>query len=353
MNDAFDVIEGDVLIEGGRIRSVAGRIGPPPPGTVAIDAAGDYLLPGFVQTHVHLCQTLFRGYADDLALLDWLRTRIWPLEAAHTPASLRAATRAGRGRTAAGRHDQRADDGDRARHGCGVRGAGADRAEGRRRQVHDGRRRRRCRAGCSSRRRRPLTRASRWPARWHGRAERPLARGPGAALRGVLLARSPRGGRPVVPRRTDCWCTRMRRRTGTRSRSCGQRTGLANIAYLAEVGLVDQHVCLAHCVWVDEGEQPTAGRAAGSRAALPGIQPQARVGHRTGGRVARARRVPSRWAPTARRATTTSTCSRRCGWRPPYRRCGSGPDAARARGAGHGHPRRRPSTGTWPRRSAR
>ena len=91
MNDAFDIIEGDVLIEDGRIRSVGGTI-VPPPGAMMIDAAGDYLLPGFVQTHIHLCQTLFRGYADDRALLDWLRTRILPMEAAHTPASLRAAT---------------------------------------------------------------------------------------------------------------------------------------------------------------------------------------------------------------------------------------------------------------------
>ena len=60
---------------------------------MVIDAAGDYLLPGFIQTHVHLCQTLFRGYADDLRLLEWLRTRIWPMEAAHTRDSLTAAAR--------------------------------------------------------------------------------------------------------------------------------------------------------------------------------------------------------------------------------------------------------------------
>ena len=41
--------------------------------------------PVSIQTHVHLCQTLFRGYADDLPLMDWLRTRVWPMEAAHTP----------------------------------------------------------------------------------------------------------------------------------------------------------------------------------------------------------------------------------------------------------------------------
>ena len=58
-----------------------------------LDAAGGYILPGFVQTHVHLCQTLFRSFADDLPLLEWLRRRVWPLEAAHTPATLRAATR--------------------------------------------------------------------------------------------------------------------------------------------------------------------------------------------------------------------------------------------------------------------
>jgi len=51
------------------------------------------VLPGFVQTHIHLCQTLFRGFADDLPLMDWLRRRVWPMEAAHSPATLRAAAR--------------------------------------------------------------------------------------------------------------------------------------------------------------------------------------------------------------------------------------------------------------------
>ena len=58
-----------------------------------IDARGGYVLPGLIQTHIHLCQTLFRGFADDLPLMDWLRRRVWPMEAAHTPATLRASTR--------------------------------------------------------------------------------------------------------------------------------------------------------------------------------------------------------------------------------------------------------------------
>jgi len=56
--------------------------------TKVIDANGLIVLPGFVQTHVHLCQTLFRNQADDLELLDWLAKRIWPMEGAHTEETL-------------------------------------------------------------------------------------------------------------------------------------------------------------------------------------------------------------------------------------------------------------------------
>jgi 5-methylthioadenosine/S-adenosylhomocysteine deaminase len=91
MNDGMEVLSGAVSIRDGRIAAVGTE--PADPHDTTIDAGGAYLLPGFVQTHIHLCQTLFRGYADDLVLLEWLRTRIWPMEAAHTPASLRAAAR--------------------------------------------------------------------------------------------------------------------------------------------------------------------------------------------------------------------------------------------------------------------
>src|SRR5690349_21174189 len=91
MNDAFDVVEGDVSIRNGRIDSFgSGYFGFH---DRHIDARGGFILPGFVQTHVHLCQTVFRGSADDLPLMDWLRRRIWPLEAAHTPRTLRTAVR--------------------------------------------------------------------------------------------------------------------------------------------------------------------------------------------------------------------------------------------------------------------
>lgn len=63
------------------------------PAERSIDASGMIVVPGLVQAHLHLCQTLFRGLAEELPLLAWLRERIWPLEAAHDPASLRASAR--------------------------------------------------------------------------------------------------------------------------------------------------------------------------------------------------------------------------------------------------------------------
>jgi 5-methylthioadenosine/S-adenosylhomocysteine deaminase len=53
-----------------------------------VDASALVAVPGFIQTHIHLCQTLFRGLADDLELLDWLRLRIFPFEAAHNERSM-------------------------------------------------------------------------------------------------------------------------------------------------------------------------------------------------------------------------------------------------------------------------
>src|SRR6266550_3694273 len=91
--DAHDAVhEGDLLIEDGRITRLAES---GMKADVVIDATGCAVLPGFVQTHIHLCQTLFRGAADDLSLLDWLKKRVWPMEAAHTPESIRASAQLG------------------------------------------------------------------------------------------------------------------------------------------------------------------------------------------------------------------------------------------------------------------
>lgn len=93
MDQRESIVRGDLLIREGRIESLGGVIRDA--GARVIDAGGCAVLPGFVQTHVHLCQTLVRGAADDLPLIDWLKQRIWPLEAAHNPDSVRASARLG------------------------------------------------------------------------------------------------------------------------------------------------------------------------------------------------------------------------------------------------------------------
>src|SRR5215831_18263837 len=95
MDPRRTIAQRDVLVDAdGRI---ADLLEPNQPAAVdgTIDASGCVIVPGLVQAHVHLCQTLFRGLAEDRPLLAWLRERIWPLEAAHDPASLRASARLG------------------------------------------------------------------------------------------------------------------------------------------------------------------------------------------------------------------------------------------------------------------
>jgi 5-methylthioadenosine/S-adenosylhomocysteine deaminase len=50
------------------------------PHAARIDRPTHVLLPGFVNAHTHAAMTLLRGTAENLALDDWLRQRIWPLE---------------------------------------------------------------------------------------------------------------------------------------------------------------------------------------------------------------------------------------------------------------------------------
>lgn len=87
MNANEEILHGDIRIEDARIAAIGPDLDASGADRV-IDASGRTVIPGFVQTHIHLCQTLFRGKGDDLELLDWLRKRIWPLEAAHDEESI-------------------------------------------------------------------------------------------------------------------------------------------------------------------------------------------------------------------------------------------------------------------------
>lgn len=78
----------DVRVRAGRIAEVGPALAVDGAAQV-VDARGCAVIPGLVHAHVHLCQVLFRNFAEDRPLLPWLEERIWPLEAAHDPTTLR------------------------------------------------------------------------------------------------------------------------------------------------------------------------------------------------------------------------------------------------------------------------
>ena len=94
MVDGARPISGDLVISGSRISGV-GQGAVAPQDAEVLERPGHYVMPGLIQTHVHLVQTIFRGLAEDLTLLDWLRRRVWPLEAAHDESTVRASVRLG------------------------------------------------------------------------------------------------------------------------------------------------------------------------------------------------------------------------------------------------------------------
>ncbi|MFB3908504.1 MAG: amidohydrolase family protein [Candidatus Eisenbacteria bacterium] len=96
LDPARPAIRADVRIDpAGRIEALLPPGRSVPPSEKDVDLTGRILMPGLVQTHVHLCQVAMRGLAERLPLDRWLRERIWPLEAAHDEATLAASARLG------------------------------------------------------------------------------------------------------------------------------------------------------------------------------------------------------------------------------------------------------------------
>lgn len=95
MRSDDEVVRGDLLIEDGKIAAIGDIPAQRAEGARVLHLNGQVVLPGFVQTHIHLCQTLMRNMADDMVLMDWLRTRIWPYEAALTADELATSARIG------------------------------------------------------------------------------------------------------------------------------------------------------------------------------------------------------------------------------------------------------------------
>ncbi len=72
----------DIFIDEGTIQAIGDQTGTnyKSSADIEIDAGGDILLPGLVNTHTHAAMSLLRGYADDMVLFEWLSQKIWPLE---------------------------------------------------------------------------------------------------------------------------------------------------------------------------------------------------------------------------------------------------------------------------------
>src|SRR5882762_9732224 len=250
MDEKNSIVRGDVLIREGRIAEVRDHID-----TVAnevLDAAGCAVLPGFVQTHIHLCQTLFRGFADDLALIDWLKKRVWPMEAAHTAASIRASARLGvaeliKGGTTCAltmetvNHTEEVfkvveETGFRATIGkCMM-----DKGEGVPSALHEETER-------SVRESVTLLEA------WHGKADGRI-RFCFAPRFAVSCTRELLSQVSELARDRGVLVHTHASENRSECELVERETGMRNIAYLDSVGLSGRHVVLAHCIHIDEQE---------------------------------------------------------------------------------------------------
>jgi 5-methylthioadenosine/S-adenosylhomocysteine deaminase len=254
LNDRLEIVRGGVSVQDGRIVEVGAHVGADIAGfDSVIDARGGYLLPGFVQTHIHLCQTLFRGLADDLPLLEWLKRRVWPLEAAHGPDTLRASTRLAvhellRTGTTSVLTMETVHDTDTVFEtlaGLGIRATVGkclmDRAGDAPSRLHE-------------ERRRGIDESLALRQRWHGAANGRLR----AALAPRFAVSCTRELLEEVAQEAQASGVLVHTHASENRDEVAlvrEQSGLANVEYLAAVGLATPHLCTAHCVWVDDREQ--------------------------------------------------------------------------------------------------
>ena len=83
LDGGTDVIQGEIRIAGDTITYVGSGEDAPQAllWDCEIDAENNLILPGFKNAHTHSAMTFLRSFADDLPLLEWLNTRVFPMEA--------------------------------------------------------------------------------------------------------------------------------------------------------------------------------------------------------------------------------------------------------------------------------
>lgn len=257
VDSSDSIIRGDLLVRGDTIESIGDLSSIS--AELVIDAAGCAVLPGFVQTHVHLCQTLFRGLADDLPLIDWLKKRIWPLEAAHNEASIRASARLSIAELVKGgttcamametvHHTEEAfqvakETGFRATIGKCMMDKGEEVPHGLREET-------------ANSIRESIALCARWNGAENGRLRYCFAPRFAVSCTEELLTEVVHlAGEFGVIIHTHA------SENSTEIQIVESETGLRNIAYLESLGMVGPNVCLAHCVHVDRNEIQTLAQS--------------------------------------------------------------------------------------------
>ncbi|MDF1564632.1 MAG: 5'-deoxyadenosine deaminase [Deltaproteobacteria bacterium] len=249
------VLEGDLLVRDGRIVAlgeIPGEVLAAGHGQRPVDCRGKILIPGLIQSHVHLCQTLFRGQAEELELLDWLRERIWPFEAAHDPESLRVSAELGIAELIAGGTTACLDMGT-VRHTDAIFEAAEEtgfRLTGGKAMMDV---RRGLPAGLREKTSDSLKESDRLRERWEGEA--------GGRLRYAYAPRFVLSCTEELLQGVAERCADGARVHTHASESqeelaaVRERSGLDNVAYLDRLGLTGERVALAHCVWLTAREQ--------------------------------------------------------------------------------------------------
>lgn len=258
MNPSREVLEEAwLLIEGGRIAALGAGSQPPPgpPADEQIDCRGRIVLPGLIQSHVHLCQTLFRNLADDLELLDWLKQRIWPFEAAHDAASMRASADLGIAELLRGGTTTVLDMGS-VHHYDAVFEAARDagiRLTGGKAMMDDGDG---VPAGLRETTRESIDESLALMTRWHGSTDDRLRY---AFCPRFALSCSEALMREVAALRgaeaKDALLHTHASENQTECRLVKQRFGRDNVEALHELGLTGEGAALAHCIWLSERER--------------------------------------------------------------------------------------------------
>jgi cytosine/adenosine deaminase-related metal-dependent hydrolase len=80
IRDGAVAIEGNKIIDVGKTAEIKSRHRV----DIELDCTHKLVLPGLIDCHVHLAQALIRGCADDMPLIPWLCSRVWPLQGTYT-----------------------------------------------------------------------------------------------------------------------------------------------------------------------------------------------------------------------------------------------------------------------------